>query len=541
MDRQREHSVQLVLIAAALGVLSACAGSGQASTLPSQHVMLTEPPGPAAERYDTKIPEGTAVLDDALHTLQRSLSAASETHAVQLEPDPRLLRLATWVGQHLAPDGTLPAQAALDQATRHLGLIEPTPHVVVIATDSRDDVSARLASDIAALFAEHDYSHYGSAAIERDGLIVYVVALTFRFTELAPVPRAIPVGGSIVLSGRLTHGFTAPELAVTRPDGQVTRGNPGSGSAFEFRVSGDVAGVYRIELLAQSKLGIAVVANFPLYVGEAPDDRIELTAPEAPVSDPAEAAQRMLALINTERAKVQLAPLAFDDKLSEVAASHVADMLAAGFVGHTSPTTGTASERVTRAGVRTSLVLENIGRGYSLAEVHAGLMQSPGHRSNLLHAQATHVGIAVAVQQESGHSVYLVTELFVRVTPKLPDDAIDTLSASINRQRAQHRRSQLRDDSALAQIAQRAANHCFDAGAQSDAVVMQLVRSELARLGPRSERVSALLSLASSLTDLAQLEALLDPALGSIGVGLAQGTRPDTPPNTVCAVLLLGQ
>ena len=541
MDRQREHSVQSVLIA---GTLVSCL-VGCATVSPpmaaTRSSMMTTAPGPMAHEYDTRVPDGSGVADDAAHTLQRALNTVTDALGIDLQADPRLLRLSTWVAQHLAPDGTLPSQVALDQATRHLGLTEPTPHIVVIATDGADDVSDRLAADVEALLAEHDYSHYGAAAIARDGLMVFVVALTFRFVELQPVPRSVSRGTELVLSGHLTHGFSAPELALTGPDGNVVRGAPRTGNTFEFRVMLDAVGVYRIELLAQSKLGIAVVANFPLYVGMEPDDRVELAPPEAAVDDPAEAAQRLLAMINLERSKSQLGPLRFDPELARIAGEHVADMLSSGYVGHTSPTQGSASERVTRAGIHTSLVLENIGRGYSLAEVHAGLMQSPGHRGNLLHPDATDVGIAVAVTKESGHSVYLVTELFTRVTPNLPADASHTLLTGINREREQQHRSQLENDPKLAAIAQRAAAHCFDGGARSDARVMDLVRNELARLGPKQARVSALLSLAASLSDLARLDALANPELEGIGIGLTQGARPETPPNTICAVLLLSQ
>jgi hypothetical protein len=168
-------------------------------------------------------------------------------------------------------------------------------------------------------------------------------------------------------------------------------------------------------------------------------------------------------------------------------------------------------------------------------------MQSPGHRGNLLHPQATHVGIGMAVQAESGHSVYLVTELFIRVTPKLPSNAGAQLLEGINLNRSRQRRSALREDAALTRVAERAATRCFADGQQSDAAVMEVVRVELANLAARRDHVAALLSLASSLADLAQLEAVLAPNLTSIGLGLAQGTRSDTPPNTVCAVLLLGQ
>jgi uncharacterized protein YkwD len=302
-----------------------------------------------------------------------------------------------------------------------------------------------------------------------------------------------------------------------------------------------VPGVYRVEILGQSELGIAVVANFPVYVGEPPPSRIQLGPHEAPVTDSDEAARRLLAMANRERAVSGQVPLTFDAELSKVAAAHVADMLAHGFVGHTSPTTGGASDRVAHAGIRTSLVLENIGRGYSLGEVHAGLMESPGHRGNLLNPQATHVGIAVAVRDEGGHVVYLVTQLFIRVNPKLTANAPRALLTEINRERARRGRQELQRDEALEGVASGAAGSCFAGSSGSDASVMRAVQDGLRKLESRKGGVSALLSLASGLSDLAQIDAVLAPDVRRIGVGMVQGTRPDTPPNTVCAVLLLAQ
>ena len=434
-------------------------------------------------------------------------------------------------------------QAALDQVARHLGLVEPTPHVVVIASSTRDDVATRLADDVASLLAEHDYSHYGAVAIERDGLGVYVVALAFRFLELAPVARAVATGSSIALVGRLAHGFSAPELAVTRPDGQVVRGARGVGSDFDFHFASDAPGIYRVEILGESALGITVVCtNFPVVRRrDRPKTDIELGAIEAPVSDPAVAASRLLELLNHERQAIGLGALVADPKLANIAAAHNADMLAHGFVGHTSPTTGSAGQRVANAGIRTGLVLENIGRGYSLNEVHAGLMESPGHRGNLLNPQATDVGIAVSVRVEDGHHVYLVTQLFTRVTPKLQAHAATALLEAINRERVKHGQHELRSDAGLLRVAERAANSCFASSTASDAAVMDQVRAGLGELGTNKAPVSALLSLAGSISELSEIAALLEPNVSSIGVGLVQGERPDTPPNTLCAVLLLAQ
>jgi uncharacterized protein YkwD len=537
MDRQRQNLVQLLVIGLTLG---GCA-SAPPKAAELARPRTTSAPGVAASRYDTAVPNGSAVLDDPSHTIEQAITSASERRGARLAGDPRLLRLAGWVADHLAPDGTLPMQAALDQAARHLGLTEPTPHVVVIASNDPADVGPRLADDIHSLLAEHDYSHYGGIALERDGLSLYVVALVFRFLELAPVPRALPVGATIELSGRLTHGFDSPELAVTRPDGQVIRGAPKSGNGFAFQVPAGARGVYRVEILGESSLGIAVVANFPVYVGEPPRESIDLGSSEPPVKDANEAAQRLLGMINRERERAGLAPLALENGLTKVAAAHNADMLANGFVGHTSPQTGSASQRVERAGFRTALVLENIGRGYSLSEVHAGLMESPGHRGNLLHPQATHAGIAVAVQSESGHSVYLVTQMFIRVTPKLTAQGLPSLLAAINVARANASRPPLQVDPDLGAIAARAAERCFGGDGPGDNAVMQSVREQLQRKSAPAQGVSALMGVASSLSDLAEIDALLDANAQRIGLGLVQGDRPDSPPRSLCAVFLLAQ
>jgi uncharacterized protein YkwD len=218
----------------------------------------------------------------------------------------------------------------------------------------------------------------------------------------------------------------------------------------------------------------------------------------------------------------------------------VADMLEHNFVAHTSKTTGSAADRVTRAGIRTSIVLENIGRGYSLREVHEGLLASPGHRGNILHDLVTHVGIGIRATPESGHTAYLVTEVFTRVTPKLGENAQASLLASINARRKQLGRRELKRDPGMAGLAERTARNYFSEPGPTDTDVMQTVRQELTRTKLQARSVGAVLTVASSLEELSALDAVLEPDLQWIGIGLSQGTRADTPTNALCAVLLLG-
>jgi len=537
----RSRLLLLVLWMVSVWVVGCGSGAGAGPAGRSTTVRYVPGPG-LQERYETTAPAGEALLDDEPQTLGSVLATVLQARDADsaLRADPRLGLLARWVGQWTEPDGSAPGQSALDDAARQLGLVEPTPHILVIGASGGAPVGPRLTRDLQALLAQRAYSHFGGAVVQRDELSVYVLCLAFRFVELQPVPRALPAGRPILLEGQLPAGYTQAAWAVTRPDGQVVRGEreePRARDArFRFRLQTQESGVYRVELLAQSALGVVVIANFPVYVGQPVPQQVALYPPaDAVREDGPAAAKRLLALINAERDKSRLVPLEPDDQLAAVALAHNADMLEHGFIGHTSPSTGDAAARVARAGVRSGLTLENIGRGYSAEEVHAGLMQSPGHRGNILSPLATHVGIGVSFQVEDGHKAYLVTQVFTRVTPKLPTDARAQLFAAINRARAQQRRSQLQVSDELAGPAQKSVARCFDRG--GEAAVMEALRSTL----PPATRVSVLLSVASSLEDLAGVQALLEPGARWVGIGLAQGQRADSPPNSICALVLLAE
>src|SRR5204862_7468206 len=89
-------------------------------------------------------------------------------------------------------------------------------------------------------------------------------------------------------------------------------------------------------------------------------------------------------------------------------------------VAHVSPTTGSAADRVRVAKIKTAVVLENVARAYGIGEAHQGLMNSPGHRANLLSGTATHIGIGIVFGDEvSGRREIFITQVFIRVPPKV--------------------------------------------------------------------------------------------------------------------------
>ena len=147
---------------------------------------------------------------------------------------------------------------------------------------------------------------------------------------------------------------------------------------------------------------------------------------------------RFLDLVNKERAAVGLAPLQMRRELTDAARLHSLDMAVNGFFGHVGPDGRGHGERIAALD-RTALAdfsAENeatlsraggrIGANFAVNRLHANLMDSPGHRANILHPKATHVAFGV-VRTEEG---VWVTQLFMRVSGTLPAAAPLRISAA---------------------------------------------------------------------------------------------------------------
>lgn len=104
---------------------------------------------------------------------------------------------------------------------------------------------------------------------------------------------------------------------------------------------------------------------------------------------------KMLALVNEERAKEGLNALVADTALTRVARLHSHDMFARGYFAHVSPDGVTPADRVKAAGIRYLITGENLALGPTLQICHAGLMNSPGHKANILHKSYGRVGIGI--------------------------------------------------------------------------------------------------------------------------------------------------
>ena len=129
--------------------------------------------------------------------------------------------------------------------------------------------------------------------------------------------------------------------------------------------------------------------------------------------------QRLFDLTNTQRLFRRVRPLAESNELSEAARRHSEDMLRRRFFAHTNPDRKTAADRIKAVLNReVSASAENLWmRTGTVAsaekiveEAVAQLMDSRPHRSNILNARYTHVGVGVAVTRYEVR----VTQLFAR-------------------------------------------------------------------------------------------------------------------------------
>lgn len=125
------------------------------------------------------------------------------------------------------------------------------------------------------------------------------------------------------------------------------------------------------------------------------DERVNLGFQTTQYSPDVQAEQDMTALVNQERAKIGLGQLKFDVNLRTVARSHSTDMFERGYFSHYSPEGETVADRAMDAGIDFLVIGENLAYAPTLESAHKGLMNSEGHRANILSSDYGRIGIGV--------------------------------------------------------------------------------------------------------------------------------------------------
>lgn len=105
--------------------------------------------------------------------------------------------------------------------------------------------------------------------------------------------------------------------------------------------------------------------------------------------------QQMLDLVNQARQQNGLQPLKVDSELTKVARVKAKDMIDNNYFDHNSPTYGSPFDMMNQFGIQYNTAGENLAGNQTVEAAHQALMDSQGHRENILNSGYTEVGIGI--------------------------------------------------------------------------------------------------------------------------------------------------
>lgn len=133
--------------------------------------------------------------------------------------------------------------------------------------------------------------------------------------------------------------------------------------------------------------------------------------------------QNLFWLVNKEREKLGLSPLSFSLPLSFLARKHSQDMAGQENISHFSSAGNVYTDRLLEDGFYFRKNGENVAfsSGPVAELIHKGLMESPGHRANILDPDFDEVGIGVVFKENNG---YYTTQDFIRSLELKEEEAV---------------------------------------------------------------------------------------------------------------------
>ncbi len=198
------------------------------------------------------------------------------------------------------------------------------------------------------------------------GLIV--VTLILVFVAALPIP--------FISSERIEESYVGPRLLDTAAAATSATANI-FGEAFQHAV-----GFITIETEGPEAVDLRFTVVDPL------------------ISEDAET--EMLRLVNEERALRGLHELEMDESIREVSRMHSVDMFQRGYFSHVDPQGNTFFDRMVDGGITFTIAGENLAMAPTVSIAHQGLMDSPGHRENILRPEFRRIGIGAASDTRYG-------------------------------------------------------------------------------------------------------------------------------------------
>ena len=253
-------------------------------------------------------------------------------------------------------------------------------------------------------------------------IVAAVAVAAFFFSRpdparIAPQPQAARAAG---VGAEATATTPAPTPTATLPvisSGSVPGVRPAGAAESP---APDAATDVPAPTLAPATQTAATAApsTAPAAVGSGPTETPPGPAPGTDGADLAALAQRMLELVNADREANGLQPVAWDATAAAAGQKHSEEMAQFGYMSHWNMDGYGPEYRYSRAG-GLDMSQENVyrlvhqwedGRGAPIddweqvvADAQAALMNSPGHRANILAPEHTHLGVGIAYNAATGN------------------------------------------------------------------------------------------------------------------------------------------
>jgi uncharacterized protein YkwD/uncharacterized membrane protein required for colicin V production len=166
-------------------------------------------------------------------------------------------------------------------------------------------------------------------------------------------------------------------------------------SIFNSRIGSNlVSNTFGLENRLSKVFGPAVHdAMAFLTVEPQSSDSVSLRFKTEEISIDETAEKEMLVMVNAERKKAGLSELAGDFPLTLVGRRHCEDMARRGYFSHYTPEGKSPFDRMDEANITYSAAGENLALAPNTQLAMQGLMDSPGHRANILSKDYGRVGI----------------------------------------------------------------------------------------------------------------------------------------------------
>jgi len=124
-------------------------------------------------------------------------------------------------------------------------------------------------------------------------------------------------------------------------------------------------------------------------------DSVALEIDKYQLSVDENAERNLFDLVNSERRKLAISELTWDPSIVPVARAHAKDMWERKYFSHYSPEGKDVGDRLNNAKINYTFAGENLALAPTTKTAHTGLMNSKGHRENILEPKFKKIGIGV--------------------------------------------------------------------------------------------------------------------------------------------------